>query len=252
MPSLKRRVQDVLPDLRRLFRLHLPSVVGDPCERHARPPEVAGRIALILRLVRRVLWRHVLLVPALLLEVDGRCDLGQLHHVAQEAARRALGRDLRIERAGLRPHVARLDLREILPEGIQQIRRSRLRRRGRSRRPPLPARPWPRPPASGSRAPWSGSSPPVPEALRARSSMGDAAASAAVRNTSRRLQRNFAGSIIGSPFIAMGWNPHAGRVRRMTESATRRPVSRPSSFISNSGAWCGCGRPSVGWMPTRK
>src|SRR4029078_7074267 len=52
---LERGLQDVLPDLRRLLRLHFPFVVGDAREGYARPPEVAGRRALVFRLVAGVL-----------------------------------------------------------------------------------------------------------------------------------------------------------------------------------------------------
>ena len=40
--------------------------------------------------------------------------------------------------------------------------------------------------------------------------------------------------------------------RRMTLSPTASPAGSPASFISNSGAWCGAGRPWEGRIPTRK
>jgi hypothetical protein len=113
-------VDDVLPRLRRLLGLHLRAVVADAGESDAGHAVVAGRGRLIFGLVVGVLGRQVLLPAALLLEVDGWRDVRELEHVDAEAARRPLRGDLGVERAGLQPHVAGLDLREVLAERVQQ------------------------------------------------------------------------------------------------------------------------------------
>ena len=59
-----------------------------------------------------------MLVAAFLLEIEGRRQVGQLDHVDVETAGRALGQDLVVERAGLRPHIAGLDFREVLAEAL--------------------------------------------------------------------------------------------------------------------------------------
>jgi hypothetical protein len=73
-----------------------------------------------------VLRGDVQLVAALLLEVDGGGDVGELEDVHPEAVRRALGGDLGVERPGLGAHVAGLDLGEVLAEAFEQGRDARL------------------------------------------------------------------------------------------------------------------------------
>jgi hypothetical protein len=69
-----------------------------------------------------VLRGDVLLVAALLLEVDGGGDVGELQHVDAEAVGRALGGDLGVEGPGLGAHVVGLDLGEVLAEALQEGR----------------------------------------------------------------------------------------------------------------------------------
>src|SRR5215472_14271428 len=113
-------IQDVLPRLGRLLRLHFAAVVGDAREGDANPREESRGRAQVRRLVARVRGRVIALVPALLLEIDGGRDVGELQHVHQVAIGRALRGDLRVERARLQPHVIGLDLREVFAEGFEQ------------------------------------------------------------------------------------------------------------------------------------
>lgn len=62
----------------------------------------------------------MLLPAALLLEIDGGQDVGELEHVDGEAPGRPLRGDLRVEGAGLQPDVAGLDLRKVLLERVEQ------------------------------------------------------------------------------------------------------------------------------------
>ena len=102
--------------------LHLAAVVGDAREGDPGPREVPAGRALIGGLERRVLRGDVLLVAALLLEVDGGGDVGELQHVDAEAVGRALRGDLGVEGSGLGAHVAGLDLGEVLAEALQEGR----------------------------------------------------------------------------------------------------------------------------------
>src|SRR5215468_2308868 len=119
-------IQDVLPGLGRLLRLHFAAVVGDPREGDADPREESRGRAQVRGLVARVLGRVIALVAPLLLEVDGGRNVGELEHVHQVAIGRALRGDLRVERARLQPHIVGLDLREVFAEGFEQSGDGRL------------------------------------------------------------------------------------------------------------------------------
>ena len=82
-----------------------------------------GRIAEVFGLVAAGFRRVVDLVAALLLEIERRGEVGELEDVDVEAAGGALGRDLVVQRAGLGPDIARLDLREVLAERLGDRRR---------------------------------------------------------------------------------------------------------------------------------
>ena len=63
-----------------------------------------------------------MLVAALLLEIDRRTHLGELHHVDRVASRATFGEQLCVERAVLRAQIGRLDLRKVLAERLDDRR----------------------------------------------------------------------------------------------------------------------------------
>src|SRR6185369_656283 len=116
--ALPARIEDVLPAFRRIGAGNLVDVVGDAGRIDAGPEEVALRRAHVVLLVRAGFRRLVVFVAALLLEIESRRQVRELEHVDVEAAGRTLRQNLAVERAGLRAHIARLDLREILAEAL--------------------------------------------------------------------------------------------------------------------------------------
>ena len=120
------RVVDVLVGLRDVRAGDLGLVVGEAREGHAGPEIVAGCRAQIVLLVRVHVRTDVDLVAAALLEIGRGRHVGKLQHVDIETARGALRHDLIVERAGLRAHIAGLDLREVLAEALHDRSGARL------------------------------------------------------------------------------------------------------------------------------
>src|ERR1700730_3977348 len=80
----------------------------------------------MFRLVSGCLRGFVEFVSTLVLKIDCRCQIGQLNDINVEAAGSPFGENLVVERSGLRPDVARVDLREVVVETLHDASGARL------------------------------------------------------------------------------------------------------------------------------